>query len=179
MAVRLLPAVIVSRRPVSSVAHLERWLGLDILSNQARATLVGEIAPQPLDRDHQPVLESDQQIDMDKCPEAPGEPALQPPPAKIEDRSMPADDRRVSSVMEYERFCGDAVQDLPCKRTTEIDAFLLGNLRQSRQRIAIPVRCQRQITEHIDAPQPAYGKLSIDGDAARVIGRHAQQDANR
>src|SRR5258708_19623912 len=73
------------------------------LFNQPRPALASEIIPDPLRGDDHPVLESNQQHDVDDAPHQPGEPAGQAPPAEIEYRGVPSDDGGVAAIVEAER----------------------------------------------------------------------------
>lgn len=58
--------------PVGAAEPLQRSRMDGIFIDQARSTLAGGIAPDPLEGDQQPLLEIEQQIDVNDRPQEPG-----------------------------------------------------------------------------------------------------------
>ncbi len=61
-------------------------ISADILSNQTRPALEGEIDPEPAHGDQEAIVEADQQIDMRDAPEKPGDKALELGTVPVDDR---------------------------------------------------------------------------------------------
>src|ERR1700719_3023018 len=99
--------------------------------NEPGATLVSQVAPDPLCDHQQPMLKSHKQIDMDQSPEEPGRPAFDPAPTEIEHGRMAADDCGVATILELEGRAVCTSDNLPDKCAAEIGALLLCDLRQA------------------------------------------------
>src|SRR5689334_22601112 len=107
-------------------------------------------------RDLQAVLEADQQVDVDERPQQPSQTAFELPFAEIEYRGVAADDRGVAAIVKAEWFVQRTAARLGCKQPPYIGALLRGDLRQRRQRLAVPIERRRAVSEHIDVRQVGY-----------------------
>jgi|ERR1051326_4797140 hypothetical protein len=93
------------------------------------------------------MLETDQQIDMNDCPEHPGKPTANLPPAEIEDGSMAPDDRCVATIVKLKWLRNAPLPNLLRKCTPKVPSLLFCDLGKTRQRRAPFVSHQRQIAE--------------------------------
>ena len=74
-----------------------------LAGDQAGAALVGQVQPQPIDRNRQPAAKADQIIDVRDAPDQPGEPASEAQPAEIDNRFFTADRRETTHIPIPER----------------------------------------------------------------------------
>src|SRR5207245_7474842 len=78
-------------------------LHLHAAGDEARAALVGDVGPEPVEQHRQPVAEADQERDVDGAPEQPGEPAAQLDETEIADRDLAPDGREIAGMPVAER----------------------------------------------------------------------------
>ena len=68
------------------------------LGDEAGAAVSGGVDPQPAERNHQPIAQSDQEIDMRETPRPPSQPAAKLEPAEIDDRVSPTDGGEIACM---------------------------------------------------------------------------------
>src|SRR5687768_8645487 len=101
---------------------------------------------------------------MDDGPHDPGNPALQPIAAEIENRGVAADDGGVAAVAEAERRHRNAAPDIVEQRASEVATLLVGDLRQSGERLAVGTLEPGEVADDVDSVKAGNGKIRRDAD---------------
>src|ERR1051325_3146569 len=83
--------VIVSMRAASVSLHF-------LAGDQPRPALIGQIRPQPINRDRYAVAEADQKVDVRRSPDQPGDAAGETQPSEIDHCFPPADRRQIAQA---------------------------------------------------------------------------------
>src|SRR5947207_2171084 len=103
-----------------------------LAGNQPGAALIGQVRPQPVDRDRHTVAEADQEIDVRRTPGHPCEATGQAQPAEIDDRLAAADRRQIAEIAVAE-WSGRGFASYPRGNDArDIDPLLLGDGRYTR-----------------------------------------------
>src|SRR4051812_4219082 len=110
-----------------------------VFGDQARATLEGEVGPEPAHGHEEAIVEADEQIDMRHSPEKPGNEALELQASPMHDGGVLADHCQIAPAVEAKWRRGLVANDARDQRLAEIASLLVCNLGQTRQGHAVLV----------------------------------------
>src|SRR5689334_24360008 len=137
---------------------------------QASAPLEGEIGPDPLDQDTHPVAKADQEKDMHRTPEQPGQQAADAKPAEIGDGAAAPDGREIADIDIMEWFRRRPAFELSTDRPGRVDALLFGSGRYAWHRFSVFTHHQRRIANDEDLGMARQSEIGADLDPADAIG---------
>ena len=149
------------------------------LGDDARAALVREVRPGPVDHHHQPVAKADQEVDVREQPEQPGREAAEAQRAEarhgeLDDRGLAADGRQVAVVAVAERaasvrraagaaMLAAAVRPI-CLAAGLTPGTGVGSLRPVAERGG-------EVADHRDLGMAGQAQVGRDDDAAGAVER--------
>ena len=95
-----------------------------LTGDQSRTALIGQVRPQPIDRDCHAVAKADQEVNVRQAPHQPGNAAGQREPAEIDDGFLAADRCEIAEVAITERPRGPGVGNARGDNAGDIGACL-------------------------------------------------------
>src|SRR5258706_5602705 len=138
--------------------------------DQAGAALKGDIGPDPLDQDTDPVAKADQEKDVDDAPEQPGKKTAHPDPTEIGNRTAAPDGGEVSHIHVAERLHGFfAAGECRADGIGHVDALLLGGGRHTGYGLTFSAHDQGGIANDENLRMPRQGEIGVYLDTAGTI----------
>ena len=151
-----------------SCSESYRVRALEVSGDQARAALVADVGPRPLEHDDEAVAEADQVEDVDEAPDEPGgepesrRPAISATAAR--GRSRPGCPCRSSGTAR--RGCRASVA---ADVLGGVAALLHRDRATARQRAARLVREDGEVADHEHLGVPRDGEVAVDDHAAGAV----------
>jgi hypothetical protein len=116
------------------LAH-DNW---EFASDQPGAGAIGQVRPEPLDRDHHSVAHTRQEKDMDQAPYPPSRRARKAKAAEIGDCRLPPDRRKTARMAVTEGPRQLPAINASLDERSDVAALLFGGRREAGYRLAVP-----------------------------------------
>src|SRR5215204_2702285 len=120
------------------------------LGDQSRATLEGQIAPQPRERDDEAISHANKEIDVRHAPKQPAHESRQADATELHDGGLPSDRRQLSVMTIRKRRRLGLAAHAGIDQPADVLPHLLCGGRNSRHRVLVLVENQGRVADRKD-----------------------------